>query len=123
MVKTGQSRTVLVVAGTRPEMLKLAPVISAFRAATDWRVHFVATAQHRDLLDQALERFRLRPDVDLDLMRAGQSSIGFWGRALPAVGKQIEEASPDLVVVQGDTNTAVVGALDALGFMAGRGQF
>ena len=113
MVNEASTHTVLVVAGTRPEMLKLAPVIAAFRAQPDWRVHFVATAQHRDLLDQALERFGLRPDVDLDLMRPGQTSIDFWSRALPAVGEQIEGVNPDLVVVQGDTNTAVIGALAA----------
>jgi UDP-N-acetylglucosamine 2-epimerase len=92
-------------------MLKLAPVIAAFRAASDWSVRFVATAQHRDLLDQALQRFDLLPDVDLDLMRAAQTSIDFTSRALPAVAAQILEVPPDLVIVQGDTNTAVVGAL------------
>jgi len=105
--------SVLIIAGTRPEMLKLAPVISTFRAEPDWHVRFVATAQHRDLLDQALERFDLRPDADLDLMRAAQTSIDFTSRALPAVAAEIENARPDLVIVQGDTNTAVVGALAA----------
>ena len=111
MVLPPPSFSVLVVAGTRPEMLKLAPVIGAFRAATDWNVRFLATAQHRDLLDQALERFDLRPDVDLDLMRAAQTSIDFTSRALPAVAAEIQDMRPDLVIVQGDTNTAVVGAL------------
>ena len=108
-----QFSTVLVLAGTRPEAIKLAPVIRAFRAETSWRVRFLTTAQHRDLLDQALERFDFRPDMDLDLMRAAQSSIDFLSRALPAVGDAIRNTNPDLVVVQGDTNTAVVGALAA----------
>jgi len=113
MVREHQTRTVLVIAGTRPETLKLVPVIRAFRAETDWNVRFVATAQHRELLDQALERFDFRPDVDLDLMRAAQTSIDFMSRALPAVADEIRNANPDLVIVQGDTNTAVVGALAA----------
>jgi UDP-N-acetylglucosamine 2-epimerase (non-hydrolysing) len=106
----GQKR-VLTVFGTRPEAIKLAPVIEAFERDPGFDARTVATAQHRDLLDQVLHLFSIRPDHDLDLMRADQSLADLTGRALKELTRVLAEDSPDLVIVQGDTTTAMVGAL------------
>jgi UDP-N-acetylglucosamine 2-epimerase (non-hydrolysing) len=106
----GQKR-VLTVFGTRPEAIKLAPVIEAFERDPGFDARTVATAQHRDLLDQVLRLFAIRPDHDLDLMRTDQSLADLTGRALKELTRVLEEDSPDLVIVQGDTTTAMVGAL------------
>jgi len=113
ILKHHPAPTILVIAGTRPEVIKLAPVIQAFSAGEEWSLRFAATGQHRELLDQALDQFGLTPDIDLDLMRSGQTSIDFAARALPSIRAAINVAKPDLVIVQGDTNTAVFGALVA----------
>ena len=102
---------IVVIAGTRPEALKLAPVIRALRSESAVQVQFLTTAQHRSLLDLALARFDLQPDQDLDLMEPGQTSPEFMGRALPAVARALRTFGADMVLVQGDTNSAVVGAL------------
>jgi len=104
---------VLVVLGTRPEAVKLAPVVRALRAAGDAAVRVCATAQHREMLDLMLADFGLRPDVDLDLMRAGQDLNAFAARAFERLGRVLRRERPDLVVVQGDTTTALIGALAA----------
>jgi UDP-N-acetylglucosamine 2-epimerase (non-hydrolysing) len=105
-----------VVLGTRPEAIKLAPLIHAARREC-WPVQMCATGQHRALLDAALADFGLVPDVDLALMRDGQRVEDVVGRALPALRAAIAAAAPDLVVVQGDTASAFAGAL--AGFYGG----
>ncbi len=104
---------VAVIFGTRPEAIKLAPVILALRrqAGVDCRV--CVTAQHRQMLDQVLEVFGLRPDCDLDLMRADQSLADFSARALAALDAYFERDPPDAVLVQGDTTTVFCAALAA----------
>lgn len=104
-------RKVLVVFGTRPEAIKLAPVIAALRARLAVRV--CVTAQHRQMLDQVLRVFRLRPHDDLDLMRSKQDLFGLTSRVLLAVRPVIEAYRPHAVVVQGDTTTTLAGALAA----------
>ncbi|MBI5245177.1 MAG: UDP-N-acetylglucosamine 2-epimerase (non-hydrolyzing) [Elusimicrobia bacterium] len=101
---------VLVVFGTRPEVIKLAPVLPALRKA-GLRVSTCATAQHRALLDSALEAFGLRPDRDLDMMRAGQAPEEVIARVLRAFPRVLEKERPDMVLVQGDTTTAFAAAL------------
>src|SRR2546421_4104714 len=102
-----------VVFGTRPEAIKLAPVILALRK--DPRIHcrVCVTAQHREMLDQVLEVFGIRPDVDLNLMQPGQSLAGLTARALEALDSYLAEDAPDLVLVQGDTTTVLCAALAA----------
>ena len=109
---------VITVFGTRPEAIKLAPVIDAFDLAPDFESRTVATAQHRDLLDNVLEIFSIQPDHDLDLMRADQSLAELTSRAMSHLTRALESEAPDLVIVQGDTTSAMVGALSAyyLGF-------
>lgn len=104
---------VLVVLGTRPEAIKLAPVIAALRADGRFRVRVCATAQHRQMLDQALRAFAIVPDVDLDLMRAGQEPPAVTAAVLNAIDPVLRAERPDAVVVQGDTTTAFAAALAA----------
>jgi UDP-N-acetylglucosamine 2-epimerase (non-hydrolysing) len=103
--------------GTRPEVVKLAPVIAEMRARPDLRVTVTTTAQHRRLLDQMLQTFDLEPDVDLALTRSTQDLGELTAAAVPALGQAIAEIEPDAVVVQGDTTTAFCAGLAA--FYAG----
>jgi UDP-N-acetylglucosamine 2-epimerase len=104
---------VLVVMGTRPEAIKLAPVVTALRRRKGLKTFVCATAQHRELLDQVLNIFSLKPDFDLDLMRPGQSPDAVAKRVLAALGPLLARLKPDMVVVQGDTTTAAAAALCA----------
>ena len=105
--------TVATVFGTRPEAIKLAPVIEALAADPDLRSRVIVTAQHRELLDQALAPFGLVPDADLDLMRPGHTLVELTSRVLSAMDELLATERPDLVLVQGDTTTVFVAALAA----------
>ena len=107
------SKTVLVVFGTRPEAIKLFPVVAALAAVPGLRVRTCVTAQHRGLLDQVLEIAGLAPDIDLDLMEPGQTLDRLTARLLTGLGGVMDAERPDMVVVQGDTATAMAGALAA----------
>ncbi len=102
---------VLCVFGTRPEAIKMAPVVRALMAdpALDGRV--CVTAQHRSMLDQVLTLFRIVPDHDLDVMKPGQDLAGVTAAVLAGVTAVIEAERPDLVLVHGDTTTAMAAAL------------
>src|SRR5712692_1260159 len=105
---------VLSIFGTRPEAIKMAPVVLELRNRSeeiDSRV--CVTSQHREMLDQVLEVFDIRPDIDLDLMRENQGLAAFTARALEALAEVLERTEPDVVLVQGDTTTAFAGALAA----------
>jgi UDP-N-acetylglucosamine 2-epimerase (hydrolysing) len=99
--------------GTRPEAIKLAPVIEACRWADGLEPVVCVTAQHRELLDQVLTVFGLGPDEDLDLMRGGQTLSSFTARALASIGAWLDREDLAAVVVQGDTNTTFAAALAA----------
>ncbi|WP_448502717.1 non-hydrolyzing UDP-N-acetylglucosamine 2-epimerase [Sphingomonas sp.] len=105
--------TILVIFGTRPEAIKLFPVIAALRGAQGIRVRTCVTAQHRGLLDQVLSIAGLQPDIDLDLMEPGQSLDRLTARLLTGLGDVMDAERPARVIVQGDTATAMVGALTA----------
>jgi UDP-N-acetylglucosamine 2-epimerase (non-hydrolysing) len=105
--------TVASVLGTRPEAIKLAPVIAAVEADPDLRSRVLVTAQHRELLDQALAPFRVVPHADLDLMRPGQSLVDVTSGVLQGMDRVFAAEQPDLVLVQGDTTTVFVAALAA----------
>jgi UDP-N-acetylglucosamine 2-epimerase (non-hydrolysing) len=111
--RKGRPLRVLAVAGTRPEAVKLAPVVAALRRDKAFRVRFLATGQHRRLFDGALAAFRLRPDADLRLMRPGQSPAAFLSLALGALDRELAARPADLVLVQGDTASAAAAALAA----------
>ena len=102
-----------VIFGTRPEAIKLAPVILALRKDPRIRCRVCVTAQHREMLDQVLEVFGIRPDVDLNLMQPAQSLAGLTARALEALDSYLATDTPDLVLVQGDTTTVLCAALAA----------
>jgi len=107
-------RKVFTVVGTRPEAIKLAPVIRALQADPGrFSVRVCATAQQREMLDQALAPFGIVPDVDLDLMRANQTLADLTSRSVAALDAGIAAFGPDVVLVQGDTTTAFCGALAA----------
>lgn len=99
--------------GTRPEAIKLAPVILALRARGGADLHLCVTAQHRQMLDQVLEVFALRPDTDLDLMQRDQTLGGLTARAIAALDTHFARTKPDLVLVQGDTTTVFCATLAA----------
>jgi UDP-N-acetylglucosamine 2-epimerase (non-hydrolysing) len=108
---------VLSVLGTRPEAIKLAPVITRL-AQTPGVVSLVcATAQHRQMLDQVLSLFEIAPDYDLDLMRPGQDLFDLTARVLTAMKPVLEKAKPDILLAQGDTTTCLAASLAA--FYAG----
>ncbi|MCX8477951.1 MAG: UDP-N-acetylglucosamine 2-epimerase (non-hydrolyzing) [Sphingomonas sp.] len=104
---------VLVVFGTRPEAIKLFPVVQALEAHGGLTVRTCVTAQHRGLLDQVLGIAGIVPNMDLDLMTPGQSLDELTARLLTGLGKVLDAEKPDRVLVQGDTATAMVGALAA----------
>jgi len=104
---------ILVVMGTRPEAIKLAPVVAALRRRKGLRTYVCATAQHRELLDQALALFRLKPDFDLNVMRPNQSPSAVAKRVIRSLGPLLARLKPDMVVVQGDTTTAAAAAVCA----------
>lgn len=104
-------RRVMVVFGTRPEAIKMAPVVDALRATPGIETLVAVTAQHRQMLDQVLELFGLVPDEDLDLMAPGQTLPDLFGRILTGMTGVLERRRPDLVLVHGDTSTTLAAAL------------
>jgi UDP-N-acetylglucosamine 2-epimerase (non-hydrolysing) len=99
------------VIGTRPEAIKMAPVVAELRRRPWARTTVVAAAQHRELLDQALAVFELAADIDLDVMRADQPLAALTGRLIEALDRQIGQARPDMVLAQGDTTTVLAAAM------------
>src|SRR5210317_1643118 len=102
---------VLSVFGTRPEAIKMAPVVRALAADPDIDARVCVTAQHRGMLDQVLEFFQIVPDHDLDLMQHAQGLADVTGRVLNGVFAVVDEEKPDLVLVHGDTNTTMSASL------------
>ena len=105
---------VMTVFGTRPEAIKMAPVILELKKFPDKIQTVVAvTAQHREMLDQVLNLFKINPDYDLNIMSAGQTLFDITSRALLGLNEIFAEVKPDLVLVHGDTTTTFAGALAA----------
>ena len=104
---------ILIIFGTRPEAIKLFPVVRALADRPGLTVRTCVTAQHRGLLDQVLAIADLHPDIDLDLMEPGQTLDRLTARLLTGLGEVMDRERPDWVVVQGDTATAMAGALAA----------
>lgn len=109
----GEIKKVIVVMGTRPEAIKMAPVIKKLETATGFQTLTCVTAQHRELLDQVLDIFHIKPDFDLDLMKKGQDLFDITSRVLLGLRTIFAEAKPDLVIVHGDTTTSSMAALAA----------
>jgi UDP-N-acetylglucosamine 2-epimerase (non-hydrolysing) len=104
---------VMVCFGTRPEAIKVAPVITRLHEDSELEPVTVTTGQHREMLDQMLDAFALKPDVDLGLMRERQDLAGLTARAMSALDEQMTRWQPHAVLVQGDTTTAFCAALAA----------
>lgn len=103
----------LFVFGTRPEAIKLCPVVLHLRSRPEFQVQVCVTAQHRALLDQVLAAFEVVPDFDLDLMTPSQTLSQSTSRIMAGLEPVLQEARPDIVLVQGDTTTTFCGALAA----------
>lgn len=104
----------MTVFGTRPEAIKMCPLVLEMRKYPDYIEPIVAvTAQHREMLDQVLNLFEIKPDYDLNIMQAGQTLYDVTSRALLGLRDVLEEAKPDMVLVHGDTTTTFAGALAA----------
>jgi UDP-N-acetylglucosamine 2-epimerase (non-hydrolysing) len=107
----GRMKKVSFIFGTRPEAIKLSPIILAMRADGSLQAHVCVTAQHRQMLDQMLRVFDIVPDVDLDLMRPNQTLAELTSRAITAVDGYLAACRPDLILVQGDTTTVFCASL------------
>ena len=99
--------------GTRPEAIKLFPVVKRLKRERAIEVCVCVSGQHREMLDQVLSLTEIVPDIDLNLMQANQTLDQLSARLLLAVGEALDQIRPDRVVVQGDTTTAMIGALAA----------
>lgn len=106
-------RSILLVFGTRPEAIKMAPLVHAFKADKRFDVRVCVTAQHREMLDQVLELFEITPDYDLNLMKNGQTLNDITARILLELKLVLEEFKPDVVLVHGDTATTFAASLAA----------
>ena len=111
---TRQQKTVMLVFGTRPEAIKMAPLIKEFQKKSDiFNTLVCVTAQHRQLLDQVMDVFHLTADYDLDIMQQGQDLYDITSRVLLSMRDVLRQARPDLVLVHGDTTTSTAAALAA----------
>ncbi|WP_210442916.1 non-hydrolyzing UDP-N-acetylglucosamine 2-epimerase [Vibrio crassostreae] len=104
---------VLTVFGTRPEAIKMAPLVHSLATDTRFEAKCCVTAQHREMLDQVLELFEIKPDYDLDIMRAGQSLNDVTARILLELKSVLQDFKPDVVLVHGDTATTFAASLAA----------
>lgn len=104
---------VITIFGTRPEAIKMAPLVKKLNEEKNIESKVCVTAQHREMLDQVLELFNIKPDFDLNIMKAKQSLTGITTRVLEGLEEIFEQEKPDLVLVHGDTTTTFAGSLAA----------
>ena len=108
-------RKILLAFGTRPEAIKMAPLVKEFQRRPDkFETVICITGQHRQMLDQVLRLFDIRPDYDLDIMRQGQDLYDVTARILTGMRGVLEEVRPNLVLVHGDTSSSTAAALAAI---------
>lgn len=107
-------KKVMLVFGTRPEAIKMAPLVKAFQShADDFETIVCVTGQHREMLDQVLEIFEIKPDYDLNIMQKGQDLYDVTSRVLLGMRDVLKQVSPDVVLVHGDTTTSTAAAMAA----------
>ncbi|MDU7965666.1 MAG: UDP-N-acetylglucosamine 2-epimerase (non-hydrolyzing) [Paeniclostridium sordellii] len=104
---------VMTIFGTRPEAIKMAPLVKELESRKEIDSIVCVTAQHRQMLDQVLETFNITPDYDLNIMKQGQSLVDITTRALKSLDEVIKKVMPDIVLVHGDTTTTLAGSLAA----------
>ena len=112
-METGKKTRVLTIFGTRPEAIKMAPLVKALEKSPFVESLVCVTAQHREMLDQVLHSFEITPDYDLNIMQQRQTLTGVAIRALEGLEGVMEKSKPDLILVHGDTLTTFIGALIA----------
>lgn len=113
MLSTFQIKKILIVFGTRPEAIKMAPLIRTLKNDSFFDVKVCVTAQHRQMLDQVLELFQIKPDFDLNIMKPGQDLSDIMGHVLVGMRTVLAESKPDIVLVHGDTSTTMAASLAA----------
>ena len=107
-------KKVMLVFGTRPEAIKMAPLVKAFESDTkNFKTQVCVTGQHRQMLDQVLKLFKITPDFDLNIMKQGQDLYDITSRVLLGMRDVLTQAAPDIVFVHGDTTTSTAAALAA----------
>lgn len=106
-------KKILIIFGTRPEAIKLAPLIMLLKADNKFDCQVCVTAQHREMLDQVLQLFEITPDYDLNIMRSGQDLYDITSKVLIGLRSVLKECQPDVVLVHGDTSTSTASALAA----------
>ena len=107
-------KTILLVFGTRPEAIKMAPLVKSFQNQPElFKTVVCVTGQHREMLDQVLRIFEITPDYDLNIMKQGQDLYDVTSRVLLGMRDVLKEAKPDVVLVHGDTTTSTASALAA----------
>ena len=106
-------KKILIVFGTRPEAIKMAPLILALKKDSNFLLRVCVTAQHREMLDQVLDIFNIKPEYDLNIMQAGQTLNDITSFVLKGMESIIEEYDPELVLVHGDTSTTFAASLAA----------
>ena len=104
---------VMTVFGTRPEAIKMAPLVHALELNENTESIVCVTAQHREMLDQVLDIFQIKPDYDLNIMQPRQTLALITEKSLHGLDEVLEQAKPDIVLVHGDTSTTFAGALAA----------
>lgn len=115
--KKSKMKKILVIFGTRPEAIKMAPVVKAFKSNKQFDTKVCVTAQHREMLDQVLDFFDITPEYDLDLMKPNQNLYQLTGDVIAGLKPILEEFAPDYVFVHGDTTTTMAASI--AGFYAG----
>ena len=113
-IEDEKMKKVMLVFGTRPEAIKMAPLVKAFQKESDkFQTIVCVTGQHREMLDQVLAIFDIKPDYDLNIMKQGQDLYDVTSRVLLGMRDALKKARPDIVLVHGDTTTSTAAALAA----------
>ena len=110
---TQAQKKVYIILGTRPEAIKLAPVIEKFQQSPKFKTSVILTGQHREMVDQVMKLFNLKADQDLKIMQSKQTLTDITCKTLQGLEQLFEQDRPDLVIVQGDTTTAFAAGLAA----------
>ena len=114
-------KNMMLVFGTRPEAIKMAPLVKEFQKYPEkFKTIVCVTGQHREMLDQVLRIFDIQPDYDLNIMKQGQDLYDVTARVLTGMRDVLKETRPDIVLVHGDTTTSTAAAADSCGAYRGR---
>lgn len=107
------TKKIITIFGTRPEAIKMAPLVKELERREEIESKVCVTAQHREMLDQVLELFDIKPDFDLNIMKTKQTLTGITSRVLEGLEEVFKEEKPDMILVHGDTTTTFAGSLAA----------